>query len=186
MHDRVLLCLFDHFWLVGEYVCALMFGSGSFPFRGVSSTPQWLAVAEVEQGKHVCPSSLSCYLCSEAMYPPCMMHTMAKVIYTLPTAITSDQQIKPHHHHNICIEIQETQYLPSLPPLPSDQLIHQVIISLFVGCCFCAHLQSWLKQPLVDVSAISARHDMVEAMVEDPELRGRLRDQHLRGEWEWC
>ncbi|MEW5316722.1 MAG: hypothetical protein WDW38_008073 [Sanguina aurantia] len=42
-------------------------------------------------------------------------------------------------------------------------------------------LKSWLKQPLVDVSAIRARHDMVEAMTEDPELRGRLRDQHLRG-----
>ncbi|MEW5305590.1 MAG: hypothetical protein WDW36_008122 [Sanguina aurantia] len=31
---------------------------------------------------------------------------------------------------------------------------------------------SWLKQPLVDVSAIRARHDMVEALTEDPELWG--------------
>lgn len=42
-------------------------------------------------------------------------------------------------------------------------------------------VQVWLKQPLVSVKEISVRHDIVEAFVSDPELRERLRDQHLRG-----
>ena len=42
--------------------------------------------------------------------------------------------------------------------------------------------QVWLKQPLVSVDDIRTRHDVVEAFVSDPELRERLRDQHLRGE----
>lgn len=41
--------------------------------------------------------------------------------------------------------------------------------------------QVWLKQPLVCVGDITTRHDIVEAFVSDPELRERLRDQHLRG-----
>ena len=41
--------------------------------------------------------------------------------------------------------------------------------------------QVWLKQPLVSVDDIRTRHDVVEAFVSDPELRERLRDQHLRG-----
>ncbi len=39
----------------------------------------------------------------------------------------------------------------------------------------------WLKQPLVDVSAIRERHDVVEALAGDTDLRDRLRDQSLRG-----
>ena len=39
----------------------------------------------------------------------------------------------------------------------------------------------WLKQPLVNVSEIDARLDVVEALVSDGELRERLRDTHLRG-----
>ncbi len=39
----------------------------------------------------------------------------------------------------------------------------------------------WLTQPLVDLAAITARHDIVEAFVTDLELRERLRDQSLRG-----
>jgi len=42
-------------------------------------------------------------------------------------------------------------------------------------------LKVWLKQPLVRVEEVSARHDVVEALVSDAELRERLRDQHLRG-----
>jgi hypothetical protein len=42
-------------------------------------------------------------------------------------------------------------------------------------------LQTWLKQPLVRVEDIKMRHDVLEAMVEDAEMRERLRDQHLRG-----
>ena len=44
-------------------------------------------------------------------------------------------------------------------------------------------LKAWLKQPLVRVDEIKARLDVVEAAVDDAELRERLRDQHLRGEW---
>ena len=45
-------------------------------------------------------------------------------------------------------------------------------------------LRVWLKQPLVSVTEIDARLDVVEALVEDADLRERLRDQHLRGETE--
>jgi hypothetical protein len=49
-----------------------------------------------------------------------------------------------------------------------------------VWCPAC--LQAWLKQPLIDVEAISGRHDVVEAMVADAQLRADLRSLHLRGE----
>lgn len=42
-------------------------------------------------------------------------------------------------------------------------------------------VKAWVKQPLVDVDAIDARLDIVEALVEDPILRGALRDNHFRG-----
>ncbi len=42
-------------------------------------------------------------------------------------------------------------------------------------------LQVWLKQPLVDLTEITERHDIVEAFAEDPTLRERLRNLHLRG-----
>lgn len=42
-------------------------------------------------------------------------------------------------------------------------------------------LKAWLKQPLVDVCDIRARHDVVEALVSDTELRERLREVHFRG-----
>jgi len=41
-------------------------------------------------------------------------------------------------------------------------------------------LLRWLKQPLVDVGEIGARHDVVEALVDDPELRDALRGAQLR------
>lgn len=46
------------------------------------------------------------------------------------------------------------------------------------GACNC---QVWLKQPLVDLTEITERHDIVEAFAEDPTLRERLRNLHLRG-----
>ncbi|KAK9908301.1 hypothetical protein WJX75_005715 [Coccomyxa subellipsoidea] len=42
-------------------------------------------------------------------------------------------------------------------------------------------LKVWLKQPLVDLTEITERHDIVEAFAEDPTLRERLRNLHLRG-----
>ena len=42
-------------------------------------------------------------------------------------------------------------------------------------------VQVWLKQPLVELGDITARHDAVEAFATDPELRERLRDQCFRG-----
>jgi len=44
-----------------------------------------------------------------------------------------------------------------------------------------AGAQVWLKQPLVSLADINTRHDVVEALVSDPELRERLHDSHLRG-----
>ena len=42
-------------------------------------------------------------------------------------------------------------------------------------------LQVWLRQPLTDLEAISGRHDVVEALTEDGQLRSDLRTLHLRG-----
>ena len=56
-------------------------------------------------------------------------------------------------------------------------------------------LRTWLKQPLMDIGEIGVRLDVVEAMVQDAEMRERLRDQHLRGDnffqnffhiFSWC
>jgi DNA mismatch repair protein MSH2 len=41
-------------------------------------------------------------------------------------------------------------------------------------------LLRWLKQPLVDAGEIAQRHDTVEALVGDPEVRDTLRGAHLR------
>jgi DNA mismatch repair protein MSH2 len=41
-------------------------------------------------------------------------------------------------------------------------------------------LNSWLKQPLLDVNEINNRLDMVQAFAEDPELRQGLRQQLKR------
>jgi|TARA_B110000003_G_C16649906_1_gene533715 DNA mismatch repair protein MSH2 len=38
----------------------------------------------------------------------------------------------------------------------------------------------WLKQPLVDAAEIGRRHDVVQALVENPEVRDTLRGTHLR------
>ncbi len=43
-------------------------------------------------------------------------------------------------------------------------------------------LQVWLKQPLTSEEDIRVRHDVVEAIVSDPELREGLRDHHFRGQ----
>lgn len=42
-------------------------------------------------------------------------------------------------------------------------------------------LQTWLKQPLTDLEAIQGRHDVVEALLGDAQLRADLRGLHLRG-----
>ncbi|CAG9461697.1 unnamed protein product [Pedinophyceae sp. YPF-701] len=42
-------------------------------------------------------------------------------------------------------------------------------------------LRTWLKQPLLDLEEIGRRHDVVEAIVTDSELRSILRDTHMRG-----
>jgi len=42
-------------------------------------------------------------------------------------------------------------------------------------------LRTWLKQPLQDLPEIRARHDVVEAMVEDVDMRGQVRDVQMRG-----
>ena len=51
-----------------------------------------------------------------------------------------------------------------------------------LGVLFTSHcLQVWLKQPLVSLTDIQERHNIVDALVEDPLLRERLRNLHLRG-----
>jgi hypothetical protein len=44
-------------------------------------------------------------------------------------------------------------------------------------------MQGWLKQPLTDLEAIRGRHDVVEAMLGDAQLRADLRGLHLRGKF---
>ena len=66
----------------------------------------------------------------------------------------------------------DTSQKRHLGPLPAR--IHFLIVQPLP-------LQVWLKQPLVDVADISTRHDIVEALAADTDLRNRLRDQNLRG-----
>ena len=57
------------------------------------------------------------------------------------------------------------------------------IYGLLNRCCSAMGrrlLLRWLKQPLVDAEEISGRHDVVEALVDDPEARDTLRRVHLR------
>lgn len=41
-------------------------------------------------------------------------------------------------------------------------------------------LAQWIRQPLKDLSLIKERHDIVEALVNDNELRSNLNEDHLR------
>jgi len=41
-------------------------------------------------------------------------------------------------------------------------------------------LAQWLRQPLRDRSAIVERHDVVQVILQDAEMRQTLRDEHLR------
>ena len=38
----------------------------------------------------------------------------------------------------------------------------------------------WVRQPLRDINAINERHDIVEALFKDTEVRQELHDTHLR------
>jgi DNA mismatch repair protein MSH2 len=44
----------------------------------------------------------------------------------------------------------------------------------------CRLLAQWLRQPLRDRSAIVERHDVVQVILQDAEMRQMLRDEHLR------
>lgn len=41
-------------------------------------------------------------------------------------------------------------------------------------------LSQWVRQPLRDLAAITERHDVVELLVNDTELRQALSQDHLR------
>ena len=61
-------------------------------------------------------------------------------------------------------------------------VLKPVVLALAEGSpCSCGSEQVWLKQPLVNLEEIRERHDIVEAFAEDPTLRERLRNLHLRG-----
>lgn len=106
------------------------------------------------------------------------------MVYCMPLVTlhcTAQCHLQPPHPSGEVQLIPFQTLPPSLKHIFSPNLTHTVHTQHHT-VCLPSCLQSWLKQPLVDVAAIRMRHDIVEAMVEDPELRGRLRDQHLRGE----
>jgi DNA mismatch repair ATPase MutS len=44
----------------------------------------------------------------------------------------------------------------------------------------CRLLAQWVKQPLRDRCTIAERHDMVQVILQDAEMRQALREEHLR------
>jgi DNA mismatch repair protein MSH2 len=72
----------------------------------------------------------------------------------------------------------------SLLPLPGESKSGSSICSLLDVCKTTMGsrlLRVWLKQPLLDASIISARHDVVESLVSDASVRGSLRETFLKG-----
>jgi DNA mismatch repair protein MSH2 len=72
----------------------------------------------------------------------------------------------------------------SLLPLPGENKSGSSICSLLDVCKTTMGsrlLRVWLKQPLLDMSAITARHDVVQSLVSDASVRGSLRETFLKG-----
>ncbi|KAK9473722.1 muts domain V-domain-containing protein [Dipodascopsis tothii] len=70
-----------------------------------------------------------------------------------------------------------------LMPGPRDGAKSMSIFGLLNRCRTAAGtrlLAQWLKQPLMDLDAITARHVLVETFVEDIQLRQTLQEDHLR------
>jgi len=44
----------------------------------------------------------------------------------------------------------------------------------------CRLLAQWVKQPLRDLRTIAERHDVVQVILQDTEMRQALREEHLR------
>jgi len=57
--------------------------------------------------------------------------------------------------------------------------LNELLVQLFM-VHMCRLLAQWLRQPLRDRSAIVERHDVVQVILQDAEMRQTLRDEHLR------
>jgi hypothetical protein len=57
--------------------------------------------------------------------------------------------------------------------------LNELVMQLFMVGIF-RLLAQWLRQPLRDRNAIVERHDVVEVILQDAEMRQMLRDEHLR------
>lgn len=71
----------------------------------------------------------------------------------------------------------------NLFPQASDSNKNMSLFGLLNKCCTASGgrlLAQWLRQPLVSVEALTRRHNLVEALVEDAQLRQSLRDEHLK------
>uniref|UniRef100_A0A1B6C2N8 DNA mismatch repair protein MSH2 n=1 Tax=Clastoptera arizonana TaxID=38151 RepID=A0A1B6C2N8_9HEMI len=90
------------------------------------------------------------------------------------------------HKRFVHLDVAAVQALSLLPP-PGSQSIHHMkhnnVLGLLDKCRTPqGHrlLSQWVKQPLRDLLSISDRHDVVEVLVQDTELRQSLYEEHLR------
>lgn len=90
------------------------------------------------------------------------------------------------HSRFVHLDSAAVQALSLLPPpgqTLSAHLKHTNILGLLDKCRTPqGHrlLQQWVKQPLRDLACISERHDIVQILVEDTEMRQALYEEHLR------
>ncbi|XKL61911.1 hypothetical protein PGB90_001744 [Kerria lacca] len=129
-----------------------------------------------------------------AMTLPQMNHTiaigaMSAIIKYLE--LTSNQenfgQFKLENIENQCLMHIDCAALKALSIIPPPHVTaankHHSVFGL-LDKCRTSHgrrlLMQWVRQPLRDMNAINERHEIVETLYQDTEVRQELYDEHLR------